>query len=82
MRFNVSREDIRVLLLDEAQYKNFQAGRTYYAVYNSGYVQNGNFNLRLTPNFYYIVFSNTEARSLNKSINAFLRVTYETGGID
>jgi hypothetical protein len=73
-----SGNDIRVLLMSQDNYQNWQNGHGGRANYDSQKVTAGNINVRLsTPDTYYLVFDNGFSLFSDKVVNVEANLHYE-----
>lgn len=70
----MSRNNIRVLILDEDGFANWRNGRTVRMFYDSGKVTVGKIDVRLKPGTYYLVFDNSFSGLSNKTITSDLQI--------
>ena len=74
-----AKNDIEVLLLDEAQYSNWQNRHTFRSTYASGRVTADKLRVELPsePGKYFLIFSNRFSMFSNKGVVADLKLRYD-----
>jgi hypothetical protein len=74
-----AKNDIEVLLLDEAQFSNWQNRHTFKSAYTSGRVTADKLRIELPnePGKYFLIFSNRFSMFSNKGIVADLKLRYD-----
>jgi emp24/gp25L/p24 family/GOLD len=67
--------EVRVLIMDEAEFDNYRNGRGFRVYYASDRVSGGEINLRLYSGRYVIVFDNTFSHYASKTVSSNLQIT-------
>jgi len=73
-----SGNDIKVLVMTEADYVNWSNGHAVYPEYSSGQVTTGSFNVSLSTGTHYLVYDNSFSSVSSKDVTTTVHLKYDT----